>query len=256
MTSSTDKNIFTKEIKINDNIIKIESSKDGKINGVIHIINEKENKICEVNMEDSKIVGGIKLQKNNKITHIEDFNEKKNIKVIETNGLIENKITTIEKLTNGKINGKVVIQELQDKIDLSDAFFGNFVEGILTGLFKKENDKEEITGNFTDGKKEGIFNIFKKKTNEMWNLNYVNDKLDGKITCSKDNVINSFNMKNGEMEKTSKLKYILGLIKKFIKNLIKKIKGELGKLIGKIKKIVLTPFKGILTLIKTIIKVF
>lgn len=256
------KNEFSKEININGKIFKIENIKDGKINGLIEIIDKEKNKICEVIMENNKITGPIKLQKNNKIITMGNFSKGEAIKITKLNkNSIEEKITSIEKLEKGKINGKVFIEELTNKIDLSDAFLGNFVEGILTGLFRKDTEKATIDGNFIDNKKEGIFTFFKKKTNEIWGINYLNNKLDGQITVKKDNNTNILNTKNGILEKKKKFYVILGFIWKTIKNLIKEILKMFSKLLIKIKlmilsllKVVFFPFIKIIKLIGKIFK--
>jgi hypothetical protein len=240
---------YSKEIEINGKKIKIENLKDGKINGLVKITDEENNKIYEVNMEDNKLVGNMRLENKDKTINIKNFHKMEGIVISKLKNRKEEKITSIEELKNGKINGEVIIKELKDNIDLVDAFFGNFVEGILTGLFKKNNEEENIIGNFKDNKKEGIFEIVKTKTNELWKINFINNKPDGKITLEK----NPINMPPDNLIKViekSKFKKILDTIIKAIKKFLNIIKNIIllpfnicGKFIMKILKFIKNIFK-------------
>jgi hypothetical protein len=207
-----------KEININGKIIQLHL-KDGKINGDVKVI--KEGKIINLHMTDNKIDGPMEVITDKKIFNVNKDNK---VEITNIDKGIEVKKTTIEKLDK-KINGKVIIQELRDGIDLSDAFFGNFVEGVLTGIFTKNNDKEEISGMFKDGKKDGIFNIVKKKTNAIWELNFINDKLDGKMLEKKNNELNK------KVKKKNKVYKFLCDIKDGIINFIKKIVKIISKIV-------------------------
>lgn len=246
-----------KEIHIDGKIIKIQEIKNNVINGFVKIIDEKNNKIFEINMKDNKMQGPLSLINKDKTISINNINEKEGITIIS-----KDKTINIEKLKNGKIHGKVLIQELKDKIDLVDAFFGNFVEGILEGVFRKENDKIKINGNFTDNKKDGHFSILKKKSKELWEVNFIKDKLDGQIIKKTNNKSEIFETKDGEIIKKNPATYILNIVKKSLKTLWEKIKKVFINGLIIIKKIILFPLKpiigiynGLIKLIKKIIKI-
>lgn len=239
---------FTMNLK-NTKII-IHNMKDGKIDGLVEVFNSLKNiKMYEINMKDGKVDGNLFFNKNNKKMFIENLSGGK-IQIKE-----DNKTINIDLFKDGKINGKVLIEKIKD-FDVISSFSGNFVEGILSGVFTQDSSEKLINGSFVNNKKHGEFNIINNEKNENLKVNFKDDILDGSVKFKNKNSVDNIIMKNGKLDKKNNIftliKYLLNLIKGifgFIKNIILDIFKQILKLIKKI-------FSPILDLLKYFISIW